>query len=43
MITSTFLICIAFGNMPWSLWGIIGTGIIDVAIAQALGEIHIKK
>lgn len=43
MITSVYLICIAFGNMSWPLWGIIVTGIIDVAIAQALSGIHIKR
>lgn len=39
MITAVYLICIAFGDVDWSTWGIIGTGIMDVSIAQYLGNI----
>lgn len=38
MITATYLICITFGNTDWSLWGIIGTELMDVAIASQLGN-----
>lgn len=43
MITITYLLCIAFKGMQWPLWGIIGTGIIDYAIVDALRPIIIKN
>lgn len=38
MITAVYLICIAFGDVDWSMWGIIGTGIMDVSIARYIGN-----